>query len=99
MGVPVYVICPFSLVAFSILSLSLIVVIFDYCVSLCVPPAACPAGNALLPGLGLVLLPHVGEVFSCYFFRYFLRSFLCFFSLQDPYNANVSAFNVVSEVS
>ena len=54
MGVPLHVVCHFSLVAFSILSLSLIVVIFDYCMSLCVPPAAYSAGNTLLPGLGLV---------------------------------------------
>ena len=45
------------------------------------------------------LLSHIREVFSCYFFIYFLRSFLCFFSFQDSYNANVGAFNVVPEVS
>ena len=45
------------------------------------------------------MLSHIREVFSCYFFIYFLRSFLCFFSFQDSYNANVGAFNVVPEVS
>ena len=54
MGVPLYVICHFSLVAFNILSLSLVFIIFDYCVSLCVPPLVYPARNSLLPGLGLL---------------------------------------------
>ena len=75
MGVPVYVICPFSLVAFSILSLSLIVVIFDYCVSLCVPPAACPAGNALLPGLGLVFASPRWGSFQLLFLQIFSQVF------------------------
>ena len=39
-----YVICRFLLIAFNILSLSLIFIIFDYCLSLCVPPSVGHSG-------------------------------------------------------
>ena len=41
-------------------------------------------------------LSRVREVFRYYLFKYFLRSFLSLFSFWDPYNVNVSVFNVIS---
>ena len=81
MGVPLYVICHFSLVAFNILSLSLIFMFGCY-VSRCVPPWVYPAQNSLC-FLDLVdyFLSHVREVFSYYLFKYCLSSFLSVFSL------------------
>ena len=76
MGVPLYVICHFSLVAFNILSLSLTFV------SLVIMHLVVFLLGFILPGtlcfLYLVdyFLSHVREVFSYYLFKYFLRSFL-----------------------
>ena len=47
MGVSLYVFCHFSLIAFNILSLSLIFVSFDYYVSWCVSPGVYPAWDFL----------------------------------------------------
>ena len=41
---------------------------------------------------------HIREVFNYNLFKYFLNPFLFLF-FWDPYNSNVGAFNVVSEVS
>ena len=71
-----YVICHFSLVAFNVLSLSLI---FVSLIALCLGVFLL---GFILPGtmhfLDLVdyFLFHVREVFSYYFFKYFLGSFL-----------------------
>ena len=72
-GVPLCIICHSSLVDFKVLSLSLIFVILSWCV----PPWVYPAWDSLC-FLNLVdyFLFHVREVFSYYFFKYFLRSFL-----------------------
>ena len=100
MGVPLYIFCHFFLVAFNILSLSLIFVTFiTVRLSRCVPPWVYPAWDSLC-FLDLVdyFLYYVWEVFSYYLFKYFLRSFLSLFS-WDSYNMNVGAFNVVPEIS
>ena len=47
---------------------------------------------------GDYFLSHVREFFDYDLFKYFLRPFPLFF-FWDPYNLNVGAFNVVSEVS
>ena len=76
MGVPLYVICYFSLFAFTILSLSLI---FVSLIAMCLGVFLL---GFILPGtlhfLDFVeyFLSHVTEVFSYYIFKYFLRSFL-----------------------
>ena len=81
MGVPLYCICHFSLVAFNILSL-----IFFSLIIMCL--GVCLLGF-ILPGtlcfLDLIdsFLSHVREVFSYYLFKYFLRSFL-FLLLLGP---------------
>ena len=86
MGVPLYVTC-FSLVAFNILSLSLI---FVSLITTCpgyVPPWVYPAWDSLW-FLDLVdyFLSHVWEFFNSYLFKYFLRSFL---SLSSPSGAPI----------
>ena len=44
-------------------------------------------------------LSNVREVFSYYLLKYILKFFLSLFSLWDPYNVNVVAFNVVPDIS
>ena len=95
MRVPLCVICCLSLVAFNILSLSLV---FGSLIIMCLGVFLL---GFILPGtlcfLGLIdyFLSHLKEVFSYQLFKYFLSSFLFFFSFWDPCNANVGAFNVV----
>ena len=95
MGVPLYVICHFSLVAVNNFSLSLIFVsLITMCLGVFLLGFILP-GN-LCASLGGYFLSHVREVFKCNLFKYFLGSFLSL--LWDPYNVNVGAFNVVPEV-
>ena len=54
-----------------------------------------PSGTLCFLDVVDYFLSDVREVFSSYLFKYFLRSFLSFFSLWGPYNVNVGAFNVV----
>ena len=68
MGVPLYVICYFFLVAFNILSLSLIFV------------SLITVLLSVLLDLVDYFLSRVREVFSYNLFKYFLRSFLSLFS-------------------
>ena len=81
MGVPLYVICHFSLVVFNILPVFNFCQ-FDNCESWCVPPWDYPAWDPLC-FLELVdcFLYYVWEVFSYYLLKYFLRYFL---SLSPP---------------
>ena len=61
MGVSLYVICYFSLVALNILSVFNLCK-FDQCVSWCVPPCIYPAWDSELPGLGwLFTFPCLGS--------------------------------------
>ena len=99
MGVPLYVICPFSLVDFNVLSVFNFS-LFDCSVSQCVPSWVYLTWySQRFTDLAGFFLSHVQEVLSYYFFKYFLRSFLSFFSFWDPYHVIVGAFNVVPEVS
>ena len=76
MGVPLYVICRYSFVAFTILSLSLIFVsLITMCLSV-FPLGFVPSGTLCFLDLVDYFLSHVREVFSYYLFKYFLRSFL-----------------------
>ena len=75
MGVFLYVICCFSLVAFNILPLIFIILI-TVCLGVflleIIPPGTlCVSWTWLTSSF-----PHVKEVFSYYLFEYFLRSFL-----------------------
>ena len=75
MGVPLYVICHFSLVVFTILSQVFNFCQFDCYVWVCSSLGLSCLGLSVLPGLGDYFLSHVWEVFSYYLFKYFLRSF------------------------
>ena len=44
-------------------------------------------------------LSHVREIFTYNLFKYFLGPFLSLSFSSDPYNANISATDVVSKVS
>ena len=99
MGVPSYVICHFSLIAFNILSLSLILIrLTTMHLSLFLLGFILP-GTLCFLNLVNYFLSHVWEVFSYYLFKYFLMSFLSLFSCWEPYNAIIDAFNAVPEVS
>ena len=98
-GVPLYVMCHFSLVAFNNFSLSLIFVnLITMCLSVFLLGFILP-GTLHFLDLGGYFLSHVREVFNYSIFKYFLRSFLSPFSFWNPYNVHVVAFNVVPEVS
>ena len=94
MGIPLYAICCFSLVAFSIFSLflsfvSLITMCFDvFLLEFILYGTLCASW------MSDSFLFHVREVFRYYLFRPFLSLFF-----HDPYNVNVGVFDVVPEVS
>ena len=99
MGVPLYVICHFSVVAFSNFSLSLI---FASLISMCLgvfllgfilTRTLCTSWTWVaisFPLLGKFLTVISSHIFSGPF---------SLFSFWDPYNVNVVAFNVVPKVS
>ena len=97
LGVPLCVICHFTLVAFNILSLSLIFVsLITMCLGVfqdthqvyCVWDSLC-----FLDWVDY-FLSHVQEFFSYYLFKYFLRSFLFLFSFWNLYNVKAGELNV-----
>ena len=80
MGVPLYVICQFSLVA-----LIFYFCLFDYYVSYHVPPWDYPAWDCLcFLDLGGSFFSYVREVFSNYLFKYFLGPARSLLSFWDP---------------
>ena len=99
MGIPLYVICCFSLAAFNIFSFYLI---FDSLINMCL--GVFLLGFILYGTLHFLeltdyFLSQIREVFNYNLFKYFLRPFLFLFFFWDPFNSNVDAFNVVPEVS
>ena len=99
MGIPLCVICCFSLAAFIICSLCLI---FVNLINICL--GVFRLGLILLGlsgflDLGEYFLPHFREVFNYYLLKYFFMVFLFVFFFWDPYDSNVVAFNIVLEVS
>ena len=75
-GVPLYIICHFSFVAFNILSRPLIFVSL-ITMSQCVSPWVYPSWDSLcFLNFADYFLSHVRKVFSYYLFKYFLRSLL-----------------------
>ena len=99
MGVPLYVVYRFSLVAFNALSLSLIFVsLVAVCLSVFLSEFILPGTLCFLDLVDYFLF-HVQGVLSYYLFKYFLRAVLSLFSFWDPYNENVGVFNVIPEVS
>ena len=99
-GVPLYAICHFFPLFFKYFILVFNFCQFDYYVSWCVHPWVYPAWDSLcFLDLAEYFFSYAREVFSYYLFECLLKSVLSLFSFWDPYNANVGAFNVVSEVS
>ena len=99
MGIPLCVICYFSLAAFNICSLCLIFVnLINMCLG--VFTLVYPLWDFLgFLDLGDYFLPHFREIFNCYLFTYFLMVFLFVFFFWDSYDSSVGAFNIVLEVS
>ena len=100
MGIPLCVICCFSLATFNICSLCLIFVnLINMCLGV-VLPWIYPVWDSLgFLDLGGYFLPHFREVFNYYLLKYFLMAFLFVLFFWDSYYSNVGAFNIVPEVS
>jgi len=99
MGIPLCVICCFSLAAFNICSLCLNFVNLIN-MSWGVLPWVYPVWDSLgFLDLGDYFLPHFREVFNYYLLEYFLVVFLFVFFFWDSYDSNVGEFNIVPEVS
>ena len=98
-GIPLCVICCFSLAAFNICSLCLIFVnlinmhLEVFCLGFIL------FGTLGLLDLGDYFLPHFKEVINYYLLKYFFMVFLFAFIFLDSYDSNVGAFNIVAEVS
>ena len=99
MGIPLCVICCFSLAAFNICSLCLIFVnLINMCLGVfCL--VFILFGNLCFLVLGDYFLSHFREVFNYYLLKYFLMVFLFVFFFWDFYDLNVGSFNIVPEVS
>ena len=99
MGIPLYVICCFSLAAFNICSLCLI---FVNLINMCLEVFCFGFilfGTMGFLDLGDYFLPYFGEVSNYYLLKYFLMVFLFVFFFWDSYDLNVEAFNIVPDVS
>ena len=99
MGIPLCVICCFSLAAFNICSSCLI---FVNLINICL--GVFRLGFILFGTLGFLdlgdyFLPYYREVFNYYLLKYFLMVFLFVFFFWDSYDSNVGALNTVLEVS
>ena len=98
MGIPLCVICCFSLAAFNICSLCLI---FVNVINMCLgdSPWVYPIWDFLgFLNLGGYFLPHYREAFNYYLLKYVLMPFHFVF-FWNSYVSNVGAFNIVPEVS
>ena len=100
MGIPLCVICCFSLAAFNICSLCLI---FANLINMCLG-VFCLGFNPVWDSLGVLdlsgyFLLHFREVFKYYLLKYFLMAFLFVFFFWDSYDSKVGAFDIVPEVS
>ena len=98
MGIPLCVICCFSLAAFNICSLCLIFVnLINMCLGVFRFGFVWDCVGFL--DLGDYFLPHFREVFNHYLLKYFLMAFLFVFFFWDLYDLNIGTFNIVPEVS
>ena len=99
MGIPLHVICCFSLVTLNVFSLNLIFVSLS---SLCL--AVFLLGFIFVwPSLHFFHLSehffsHIWKIFSYNLFKCFLWPFLSLFSFLNPYDMNIYRFNVVPGV-
>ena len=99
MGIPLCVICWFSLALFNICSLCLT---FVSLINVCVRVFC--LGYLVWVSLGFLDLAgyfplHYGDTFNYYFLKYFLMPFLSVFFFWDSYDLNIGTFNIFPEVS
>ena len=88
MGIPLCVICCFSLAAFNICSLCLIFVnLINMCLGVFALGLSCLDSLGFLD-LGGYFLPHFREIFN-YYLKYDLMVFLFVFFFRDSYDLNV----------
>ena len=100
MGIPLCVICCFSLAAFNICSLCLIFVnLINMCFGVFRLGFTLFGTPWVFLDLGDYFLPHFREVFNYYLLKYFLMVFLFVFFFWDSSDLNVGVFNIVPEVS
>ena len=99
MGIPLCVICCFSLAAFNICSLCLIFLICLICVLCCFALGLSCLGFSGFLDLGGYFLPHFREIFNYYLLKYFLMAFLFVFFFWSSCDLNAGEFNFVPEVS
>ena len=99
MGIPLYVICCFSLVAFNIFYLYLIFIcLINMCLSMFLLGFILYGTLCTSWTWVTISFPMLGKFSTPNLFKYFPRPFLFFF-FWDPYYSNVGAFNVVPKVS
>ena len=99
MGIPLCVICCFSLASFNICSLCLIFVSLIN-MSQGALPLVYPVWDSLgFLDLGDYFLPHFRDVFNHYLLKYFLIVFIFVFLSWDFYDLNVGVFDIIPEVS
>jgi len=96
MGIPLWVICYFSLAAFNICSLCLI---FINLINMCLGVFCLGLSSLGFLDLGGYFLPDFKDVFNYYLLKNFLMDFLFVFFFWDSYDSNVGTFNIVPEVS
>ena len=100
MGIPLCVICCFSLADFNI---SYLCLIFVNLINMCLGVFC--LGFILFGTLWVswswvaIFLPHFREVFNYYLLKYFHTAFLFVVVFWDSYDSNVVVFNIVPEVS
>ena len=102
MGFPLYITCCFSLAAFNILSLCLLLFLCVCLISMClgVFSLGLSCMGFFVPlGLDWHFLFHVGEIFNYNLFKNFLIPFLFLFFFWDTYDSNVGVFDMVPEVT
>ena len=99
MGFPLSVTCCFSLAAFTLLSLCLV---FGSFISMYLGVfflgLSCMGLFVLLELIDYFLF-HSGEIFNYNLFKSVLIPFIFLFFFLDPYNSNISVFDIVPEVS
>ena len=86
MGIPLCVICCFSLAAFNTFSLYLI---FDSLINMCLGVLLLGFKPLCFQDLINYFLSHIREVFNYNLFKYFLSPFLFLFFFWDPCTSNV----------
>ena len=99
MGILLCVFCCFSLAAFNICSLCLILWIWLISILGC---SALGLSCLVLSGflsLGWLFPSPFREVFNCYLLKYFLKAFLFVFFFWNSYDSNVGVFDMVPVVS